>query len=1100
MAPTPAGTRRPVDRRRSTSLFALLALTLGLAAPAAAAQPAQTAVTPAASAVADKSYDRELFLDSGHVDAFNVTLVDGVPTLNLKEDVTGSHVQRAPEDVELHVKEEARIDFPAVAALPEALHGTSGYYLPLSQDYNLLWPGWDSLGLGGSSYDVPVKIHVSDVEGPGEVFLWSSGAFGNLVPLLDGGDVQLPGTITQTLLAHVHANWVFTEPGDYWFTVSAEVLDEATGEMVGTNSARYLFSVGDFDRVPETVTVSAPAAVYATGDVVELTAAQYPDVADVAWSWQSAVPGGEWATVEGQTTSTYTGTADVDGEQLRAVVTVGETSVVSEPVALSVQEPEPELPTTLTVDGLANPYEQGATVTLAATPDLIVEGATYRWESSTDDGATWSAVEGQTGAIYAGTADTDGEQLRATVVIDGTDVVTSTPVTVEVTPAPEPEPEPTDPEPSPEPTDPEPSPEPGQCWDTRIDRGHVDAFYLSMVDGAPTLALKDDTVSPHEIRRPEDVELHVKEAARVELPAVAAIPPQLQRETVHHLPLAQNQDLLWPGWESQPLAGHYDTVEIDVSEVDGPGEVLMWTNGSFGQVGSLLADGGYALPGTIEQDFLAHAHANWAFTEPGAYYLTVSATVSSSGAERTTNTGRYLFTVGEDLPADYRDCVQVPTTAPQAPADDELTHDNRGGVTLDRDQVRAGEQVVVSAPSLGDGYAAAFLHSEPVAATNGWVQADDGTFVATIPASAAFGAHRLSVVDAENELVGWAGVTVLAAAEPTPDPEPSPDPAPTPDPGPGTPKPRPTPGPATPGGNGTGGAPQCFPVPGVTGGSGQSTSGRQTGGSSAPADVTYGTEGHFDFGPAVVNGSFTMQVKDDRTAPPVWRDPSDVVFVLDDEHARREADSVPAELAFIAPEGQDVWMIQQVQEPGVPWLGFNTQHETVVNGPGADGVELRLESVEGPGELAVFLNGTFGDLVGQRVVDSVGGPTTYTIPANTHQHGNWVFTEAGDYAVTFTLSADGESVTDTLRFSVGQDDPSTAAPTAATTTTATMTTTGDAASDEDAPRPGWGVTASGEPCRLAQTGADVAPLGAALASLVLGTVAVLVSRRIRARA
>ncbi len=1034
MAPSPAGSHPPPSRRRRvTPLLGLVALVGGLLAPSAGLLPAASAAAlpgPANDAVAPKSYDRELVLDSGHVDAFNVTLVDGVPTLNLKEDVTGSHVPHAPEDVELHVKEEARLDFPAVAALPEALHGTSGYYLPLSQDYNLLWPGWDSLGLGGSTYDVPVKIHVSNVEGPGEVYLWSSGAFGNLVPLLDGGSVQLPGTITQTLLAHVHTNWAFTEPGDYWFTVSAEVRDEASGEMVETNTARYLFSVGEFDRVPETVSVSAPAATYEPGQTVELSAGQQPEVPDATWSWQSAGPGGEWTTVEGQTSSTYSGTAEVDGEQLRAAVTVGGTTVVSEPVTITVREPEPELPTALTVDGLSNPYEEGAPITLEAKPDLLVEGATYRWESSTDDGATWVAVEGQTGAVYSGTADTDGVQLRATLVVDGTDVLTSAAVTVEVTPAPEPEPtdpepspeptdpepspeptdpepspEPTDPEPSPEPTDPEPSPEPtdpepGQCWDTRIDRGHVDAFYLSMVDGAPTLALKDDTVSPYEIRRPEDVELHVKDAALTELPAVDAIPPQLQGETVHHLPLAQDQDLLWPGWESQPLAGHYDTVEIDVSEVDGPGEVLVWTNGSFGAVGSLLADDGYALPGTIEQDFLAHAHANWAFTEPGAYHLTVSATVSSSGAERTTNTGRYLVTVGEDLPAGYRDC------APALP--DPLPLPNPG----------------------------------------------------------------------------------------TPDPEPT-------DPGAQDPQPTPDPAPTTPGGGGTGTdpAPQCFRVSTPAGGD---TGGQQAGGSSA--DVEYGTEGHFDFGPAVVDGAFTMQVKDDRTAPPVWRDPSSVVLVLDDEHARREADSVPEELSFIAPEGQDVWMIQQVQEAGVPWLGFNTQHETIVNGPGADGVELTLESVDGPGELAVFLNGTFGELVGQRVVDSVGGPTTYTIPANTHQHGNWVFTEAGDYAVTFTLSADGESVTDTLSFSVGQDDPSTAAPaattTAATTTAATTTaaTTSDSGDDEDAPRPGWGVTASGEPCRLAQTGADVAPLGAALASLVLGTVAVIGSRRLRVRA
>ncbi|UFU05374.1 TIGR03773 family transporter-associated surface protein [Ruania halotolerans] len=1202
---TPAPLHPSGRRRFGTALVGLLGLVAALLTPAALAVSATAVPVEAAG-----SYERDLFLDHGHVDAFNIDVVDGVPTLNLKEDVTGSHVRHQPEDVELHVKQDALMQFPASGGFPEGLYDRTAYYLPMTQNPDLLWPGWDSQSLGSSGYSAPVNIHITGVEGPGEVYLWSTGTWGSMQSLLADGGYQLPGTITQSFLAHVHANWAFTEPGDYWLTASADVLDTETGAVVATNSAQYLFSVGDFDRAPEVVAVSPPEASYPAGSEVTLTASQSPEIPDASWSWQSRVPGGEWSIVEGQNAPEYRGTAHTDGEQVRAIVTVGDTSVTSEPVTVVVEEEEPDLPTSLTLDGLANPYDAGSDIVLEAKPDLLVDDATFAWQISTD-GEAWTLVEGQDGPVYTGTAELDGQHIRAQLLIEGEVIVTSEPVTVEVTESEDPplptalaiegltnpydEGAPVELTAAPdvehaeatyrweesagtdewsaisgqnsatytgtaetdgqllravlvidgevvvasdavtiEVSDDDDNPggdDPGQCWDLMLETGHVDAFNIGIDDGAATLTLKEDVTGSQVVHDPRDVELHVKERALTDLPGSDALPGDLRGVAAYYLPLNQDQELLWPGWDSQELSGSgYDTVDIDITDVDGPGEVYLWTNGSFGELRSVLTDERYQLPGTIHQDYLAHVHANWAFTEPGAYYLTVSATATNSGtgAETTTDTARYLFSVGDELPDDYRDCLQPPATSPQAPDAGELTEATSGDVSVDPNEVRAGEQVTILAPAVADAYGAAFLYSDPAAVTNDWVLTDgEGAFQAAIPAGTAPGEHRVAVVDRENTLVGWTALTVLpAAVDETPDPdEETPDPTPRPTPDEEVPDPDGSDAGPTPvqpqKDNGSGTPPQCFPVESNGSGSG-SDSGSGSGGSSgATGSVVYGTEGHFDFGAVVDDGTFEMQVKDDRTAPPVWRDPSTVVFVLDDSHARRDADIVPDDLSFIAPQGQDVWMIQQNQEAGVPWLGWNTQHETIVNGPGANGVEMTLESVEGPGELAIFLNGNFGQLVGERVVDTVGGPLSYTIPANTHQHGNWVFTEPGAYAVTFTLSADGESATDTLRFSVGQDDPSSAAQVSAGAGVITFASGDDTSEEESAAPDGsedsadgaaaeeesgddatTGRTASGQPCSLASTGTqtDLGSLAMASAlAAIIGVLAVVGSRRLRVR-
>lgn len=175
-------------------------------------------------------------------------------------------------------------------------------------------------------------------------------------------------------------------------------------------------------------------------------------------------------------------------------------------------------------------------------------------------------------------------------------------------------------------------------------------------------------------------------------------------------------------------------------------------------------------------------------------------------------------------------------------------------------------------------------------------------------------------------------------------------------------------------------------------------------------------DGHVDYGARMVGGELQSQVKDGTGAAVVWREPAEVLFSLGPE-ART---SIPqgSKIDFLGPPGTTLWMIPQVQREGVLWAGWNTEElgPAEVNGS----LAWRLDAVEGPGRVAVFQTGSFGQP--DVLFDSGDGlPDTRAIPLGVHAHGNWAFTSAGEYRLTFTMSAErvgGGIVTDTETLAV----------------------------------------------------------------------------------
>jgi hypothetical protein len=100
---------------------------------------------------------------------------------------------------------------------------------------------------------------------------------------------------------------------------------------------------------------------------------------------------------------------------------------------------------------------------------------------------------------------------------------------------------------------------------------------------------------------------------------------------------------------------------------------------------------------------------------------------------------------------------------PGAPAETTLTAANRGGISAPA-TARVGETITVTVGREHAGErVSVYLYSSPVLLGSPVVAAD-GTVGVTIPAGTTLGAHRIAVVGADGELIGWAPITITAAS------------------------------------------------------------------------------------------------------------------------------------------------------------------------------------------------------------------------------------------------------------------------------------------------------------------------------------------------
>ena len=541
-----------------------------------------------------------------------------------------------------------------------------------------------------------------------------------------------------------------------------------------------------------------------------------------------------------------------------------------------------------------------------------------------------------------------------------------------------------------------------------LDRGHADIFDLtSDASGALTLRIKEDATGSGVMREPEQTLLAVNKSTLTQIPD--AVSQATGAPAAAYL-LGQSGDnqatVLWPGWDTLGVAaGGYDAARFHISYT-GPadGRIYAFTSSLTEGTKAVTNDGSFDLaPGgdDIDQPYAAHKHVNWLFTRAGRYTLTVQASAWTSGNTGAANAQSAVRTYTIDV-ADEASCLAESGAAPST------------------DQAQP-------APGVGPG---------SVSSTNNQAAQDQGVGGATGTPSAPAPAPGATGTTGNTGTTTGANPAPSSGAHTT---------------------------------SGTTGGERCVATRitrEATEAEAATLASNNAPGNTARTTLTVSvgdgasgnaTDGHFDLGPAIENGTLVARVKDDRSQPAQWVDPSSLTFALGDA-ARITA---PADLGFVATPGSSVWLIPSTQIAGVPWLGLNSQREEIVSGTTGP-VQFTLDAVEGPGRVAVFNAGALGSGVGEHVFDGPG--SSYTLGPNTHAHQNWVFTAPGTYTLTISMrvTPTGAALTGSGYGSSGE----------VTATGALGTSSRPMASQV------VGRTASGKDCdlSLAITGTDTIPL------------------------
>ncbi|WP_436836968.1 TIGR03773 family transporter-associated surface protein [Micromonospora tulbaghiae] len=180
-----------------------------------------------------------------------------------------------------------------------------------------------------------------------------------------------------------------------------------------------------------------------------------------------------------------------------------------------------------------------------------------------------------------------------------------------------------------------------------ISDGHVDMGpHLNGADW--TIRIKDDRSSPPVWRETADVVLHVKDKAKLTVPAGAGFLGK-QGDSVWLLPQTQQSGLVWPGWNTQHesvVSGVRGDVTWTLKGVDGPGRFALFLTSSFGSE-DVLFDSAEPFPQKLGVPLNTHAHGNWAFGKPGLYRLAVQMSGTTTAGRSVTATRTLTIAVGD---------------------------------------------------------------------------------------------------------------------------------------------------------------------------------------------------------------------------------------------------------------------------------------------------------------------------------------------------------------------------------------------------------------------------------------------------------------------
>jgi surface-anchored protein len=166
--------------------------------------------------------------------------------------------------------------------------------------------------------------------------------------------------------------------------------------------------------------------------------------------------------------------------------------------------------------------------------------------------------------------------------------------------------------------------------------------------------------------------------------------------------------------------------------------------------------------------------------------------------------------------------------------------------------------------------------------------------------------------------------------------------------------------------------------------------------------------GHVDAVEVSVSGnSLRLQIKDDTTRPSTFRNPASTTLQAKPGASPTGSQfSVPSNpnFAFLGSPGAPTWILPETQNPNLLWPGLSTERIAagVLQG---NQVQLRLDSVSGPGTFHLFNADPFGGPPAIRFASTDAFPQTLNLGTTTHAHYSWAFSATGTYTVTLRATA-----------------------------------------------------------------------------------------------
>lgn len=262
-------TQQPTHPRRARRgwvalLIAWLALLPLLGFPAATAQTPSPVDDPDLEQTVedDESIGESVAeVETGHVD-LGPKIVDGRWEFMARDDTAMPPIWRYPRDFVmrvndaslLRVPDDPQFEFLGIESDAEV------YVIPQTQNTESIWLGWNTQ----DPSVVPLltqgaELVLHDIQGPGEMHLFLTTGFDEPLPLWDSTALDADGEQSFWVdgNTHVHANWIFTEPGVY--LVTAEFRAARSEDPSQAATATMMLVVGEETTTQEALDAYAAA-------------------------------------------------------------------------------------------------------------------------------------------------------------------------------------------------------------------------------------------------------------------------------------------------------------------------------------------------------------------------------------------------------------------------------------------------------------------------------------------------------------------------------------------------------------------------------------------------------------------------------------------------------------------------------------------------------------------------------------------------------------------------------------------------------------------------------------------------------------------------